>query len=76
MNSSLKYACTLCYSAYDTKDEAVKCAIEECAVVESKYLCAECETYWNTEQEGNFCCSPEDTPEYRAQYDDGFPEFE
>ncbi len=76
MDSKKVYACTLCYETYDTHEEAVECAIEECYAVEMQYECAECETYWKTEKEANFCCSEEDTIDRRAQFDEALPEID
>lgn len=58
-----------CYSTYDTKQEAINCAVDECKMVEFKFQCSECEDLWSTETEANWCCSPEDTLEARASYD-------
>lgn len=70
MNSEAIYACTMCYTTYDKREDAVECAINKCNVVETKYQCSECETLWESKEGGDFCCSDEDTLEYREQFDD------
>ena len=76
MNSRLVYACTICFTAYDTMDAAINCAINECKVVDSQYMCSECDTYFREQYDADFCCSDEDTIERRAQFDEAMPEIE
>lgn len=71
MNSKLVYACTICYTTYPTRDEAVECIINKCNGVESQYQCEECESFWPTSKDADFCCSEGDTLEYREQFEDG-----
>lgn len=69
MNSEQVFACMSCYTTYASKEEAVSCAIDSCNMVESKFKCAECESLWDTFELSEWCCSPEDTLEVRAQFD-------
>lgn len=69
MNSKQIFACMICYTTYDTKQEAINCAVDECGMVKFKFQCSECEDLWDTEERANWCCSEEDTLEERASFD-------